>query len=412
MSASKRQKTAGAQVNGSAAGPGKLWLSAQFDSGNIEVVDASNPQDIQLRIRPEPFCEADDKAHFQWFHFRVSGVRGQDLAFRILNAGQSSFPEAWPGYNCCVSYDMDVWSRTPTTYDADKGELVITHKAEKDSMYVAYFAPYTLTRHRRIVAEIQARQSSFVQLEVLGQSIQGRDIDCLRIGEPGPDKMVVWVVGRQHPGETMAEWCLEGLLEALVDQESGVSVMSRRRAVFYIVPNANPDGTYLGHLRTNAAGRNLNREWADPQLDTAPEIAAIKAKIQSTGCDFFMDVHGDEEFPTVFLAGCDGIPTYTAGMARLKQQFMDTWMKISPDFVDPRNYYGVDAPGQADMRIGANWIGEENKCLSLTLEMPFKDVLAHPDTVQGWSPQRTKRFGESMLLPIYDVIPKLKEAAE
>lgn len=30
----------------------------------------------------------------RWFHFRVSGARGQALTLRIVNAAKSSFPEA------------------------------------------------------------------------------------------------------------------------------------------------------------------------------------------------------------------------------------------------------------------------------------------------------------------------------
>lgn len=398
-------------TNGTLGAPLKIFVSSAFDSGNIEVVDCSTPSDIQLKIHPEPFCEYDKKSHFQWFYFRVSGVRGQDLTVRITNAGKSSFPEAWPGYNCCASYDSKFWFRTPTTYETEKGELIISHQSEKDSVYFAYFAPYTYTRHRRMIAGIQAARKS-VQLEVLGQTAQGRDIDCLRIGEPAPDKMVVWLVARQHPGESMAEWFMEGLLEVLVDCASGLAEMSRRRAVFYVAPNLCPDGTVLGHLRTNSLGRNLNREWLHTAADTAPEVYYTKQKMKETGCDLFIDVHGDEEFPLVFLAGAEGIPSYTAGMERLKHQFMELWMRVSPDFTDPRNYYGVEAPGQADLRLASNWVAEEFKCLSLTLEMPFKDVLANPNEVQGWSPDRAKRFGASMVMPLFDILPRLKTAAE
>ena len=31
--------------------------------------------------------------------------------------------------------------------------------------------------------------------------------------------------------------------------------------MIYLVPNMNPDGSRRGHLRTNAVGANLNREW-------------------------------------------------------------------------------------------------------------------------------------------------------
>ena len=40
------------------------------------------------------------------------------------------------------------------------------------------------------------------------------------------------------------------------------------------VPNMNPDGSWRGHLRTNASGANLNREWADPTPHASPEAGS------------------------------------------------------------------------------------------------------------------------------------------
>lgn len=42
-----------------------------------------------------------------------------------------------------------------------------------------------------------------VQLEVIGQTLEGRNMDLLQIGgdSPGqPPKPRVWIVARQHPG--------------------------------------------------------------------------------------------------------------------------------------------------------------------------------------------------------------------
>ena len=39
------------------------------------------------------------------------------------------------------------------------------------------------------------------------------------------------------------------------------------------MPNVNPDGSIRGHLRTNAVGANLNREWKEPTPERSPEVA-------------------------------------------------------------------------------------------------------------------------------------------
>ena len=65
---------------------------------------------------------------------------------------------------------------------------------------------------------------------------------------------------------------MQGLLNRLLDQHDGLSKKLLRDAVFYVIPNMNPDGTWRGHLRTNAAGANLNREWAHPTAEQSPEV--------------------------------------------------------------------------------------------------------------------------------------------
>ena len=64
-----------------------IRVSSKFDAGNVEVrlaspcraqleemheshmpaqvVNAKDPQDVQLKIRPDPYCKGDDITHFQ-----------------------------------------------------------------------------------------------------------------------------------------------------------------------------------------------------------------------------------------------------------------------------------------------------------------------------------------------------------
>lgn len=69
-----------------------MYISSQFDSGAIEIIAATDPADIRLNIR------SDSAAKFrQWFHFRVSGVTGQALIMRLLNAGDCTYSAGWHG---------------------------------------------------------------------------------------------------------------------------------------------------------------------------------------------------------------------------------------------------------------------------------------------------------------------------
>jgi murein tripeptide amidase MpaA len=65
----------------------------------------------------------------------------------------------------------------------------------------------------------------------------------------------------------------------------------------YVDQNMNPDGSARGHLRTNAVGSNLNREWATPSAELSPEVLCVRNEMEKQGCDYCLDVHGDEGHP-------------------------------------------------------------------------------------------------------------------
>jgi murein tripeptide amidase MpaA len=54
---------------------------------------------------------------------------------------------------------------------------------------------------------------------------------------------------------------MQGFLRRLLDRDDALARSLRARATFRLVPCMNPDGAFRGHLRTNAGGANLNREW-------------------------------------------------------------------------------------------------------------------------------------------------------
>src|SRR3546814_20579050 len=97
----------------------------------------------------------------------------------------------------------------------------------------------------------------------------------------------------------------------LADTGNATTTALLGACTFHIVPNMNPDGSCRGHLRTNSAGVNLNREWHAPSADKSPEVLVVRNAMDETGVDVAMDVHGDEAIPANFLAGFAGIRSWT-----------------------------------------------------------------------------------------------------
>ncbi|MAU41183.1 MAG: hypothetical protein CMF31_06140 [Kordiimonas sp.] len=372
-------------------------ISSQFDGGNINVIDATSPSNIRLSIHKDHQSD-----FYQWFYFRLSNAKGQLCVLHIENAGGAAYPKGWDNYQVAASYDREHWFRVGTHYKDER--LTIQHIPETDCIYFAYFAPYSLERHHDLIARVT--QHDDVNLHVPGLTLDGRDIDLLTIGQAAADKKNIWVIARQHPGETMAEWLVEGMLDRLLDSTDALSRSLRERAVFHIVPNMNPDGSYRGHLRTNAAGINLNRQWDNPTVDTSPEVFFIRHRMIETGVDMVLDVHGDEALPYNFIAGTEGIPDFSDRQRQLLFRFKNTLEKTNPDF-QTQYGYPVNPAGKANLSFCSNQLAARFDCLAMTLEQPFKDTANTPQPETGWSPPRAKKLGASLLEATADIIDVL-----
>jgi len=375
-----------------------MHISSNFDSGNISVVKADSPEDIVLRINN------DNQSNFyQWFHFRLNSMPFVSHTLTIEDLAKSAYPDGWADYNVLASYDRQEWFRVDSSFDGDR--LTFEFTPEYPTVYFAYFIPYSYERHLDLIAD--AQMSFDCQHRLLGQTIDGRDMSLLVIGEPEEGKKKVWITARQHPGETMAQWCAEGLIYRLLDDQDGLARKCLQDAVFYIVPNMNPDGGARGHLRTNAAGMNLNREWATPSMEKSPEVYLVLEAMKAIGVDMYLDLHGDEALPYNFVAGTEGNPGYSDRIKALEEQFKSALSTITPEFQDEFGY-PKDKPGEADLRIACNAVGEYFDCLSYTFEMPFKDNINIPDPAYGWSVARCRQLGEDLLPAIFNVLPNLR----
>jgi murein tripeptide amidase MpaA len=370
-----------------------IQINAAFDSGNIRLTGIDGDT-VDLEIVADHLSD-----FYQWFHFRVAGAKGRTLTLRIGNAGGAAYAFGWPGYKARWSSDREAWRTTDTAY-AD-GVLTITHRFESDLTWFAFFAPYSMERHHDLVARIAAQPG--VSHRQIGTTLDGQAIDYLTLGD-GPKQ--VWLYARQHPGETMAEWFMEGALEMLTDASDATAAALRSKATFHLVPNMNPDGSRRGHLRTNAAGVNLNREWHEPTPERSPEVLCVRNRMDETGVDFAIDVHGDEAIPANFIAGFEGIPSWTDAQG---EKFYDYARRLDAKTPEFQLDLGYDkaAPGRANLAMSTNQLAERFGAVSMTLEMPFKDHDANADAEFAWSPARCKVLARACLETLADGIEGL-----
>ena len=189
-------------------------ISSSFDAGNIRVVSTDCTARVwQAELEIVPDHQSD---FYQWFYFRVSGAAGQEIELILTNCAGAAYPGGWPDYKARVSEDRIHWRLADTHY-AD-GRLTIRVAPATNALWVAYFAPYSMERHHDLVAWAAGQPGALHQ--ELGLTLDGQPIDLLSIGEGNKQ---VWLYARQHPGESMAEWWVEGALACLTDPADPVA---------------------------------------------------------------------------------------------------------------------------------------------------------------------------------------------
>jgi hypothetical protein len=151
------------------------------------------------------------------------------------------------------------------------------------------------TTHEEELAFVEAvARSRRAAVDVLGESVQGRPLQLVRIGHPVPGSVAsarrgraALIVCTQHGNEPAGrETCLREIRRLALTRDSRTVDYLRSTTVFFI-PTANPDGRVL-NTRGNADGLDLNRDHL--RLATV-EARAMARALRDVEPDFVADLH-------------------------------------------------------------------------------------------------------------------------
>ncbi|MBP5692836.1 MAG: hypothetical protein J6W86_03890 [Bacteroidales bacterium] len=338
---------------------GRLGKAELTDSSNIfrpnlvynitSAKDPDNPVDTLL----EPSS--------RWFYFLMTGAKGRTITLKFIDT------DPWaPMY----SYDNKEWQR----YDPDKemvAKFTAKKKYDRDSVWVAYYVPYTNTHLDEMMDEWQYNDG--VRIYSIGKSYQGRDMKMMMITNhnlPDKGKKRIYIHGRVHPSETPCSWCLEGLIEELLSS-SPYARSLRDNAIFYILPFNNPDGVALGHSRCDAIGVNMEINYDRPDSLTRPEVKNIKNFINTTTygenyLDLFLNFHSQIAPHMTYWVHTEEStsPLYF----KKEQVFTSLTIDNNPLFASDMLSYSKMAPRYIE---GYFWNNAGNNTLALTHETPY-----------------------------------------
>ena len=86
-----------------------------------------------------------------------------------------------------------------------------------------------------------------------------------------------------------------------------------------------------------------------------------------------------------------------------QQRFLDCFVQASPDF-QTKVGYAPSKYREEVLKLASKYVAHTFKCISLTLEMPFKDNVLLPDARVGWNGERSAKLGAAILQPVLDAL--------
>jgi len=185
------------------------------------------------------------------------------------------------------------------------------------------------------------RQSRYVEIRSIGESVQGRPIWELTITSDlstAVPRRRIYIHARTHPGEVQSFRVTEQIINYLLSDLDYARLL-RERAIFHIVPMYNPDGVELERPRENANNIDLERGWDKDPME--PEVAALKARFTKlmaspSPIEVALNMHSALACKRYFVyhdaSGTSG------EYAALEQRFITDVRSYFPDGIEPWPY--------------------------------------------------------------------------
>ncbi|OGV67596.1 MAG: hypothetical protein A2283_07485 [Lentisphaerae bacterium RIFOXYA12_FULL_48_11] len=281
-----------------------VTITTNFEGGMLGPVEKLSETHFLCHVPGQADHDVRNR-QVSWYSFCVNNARGRELTFTLTDLrGEYNYK---PGGVCIngeappvISTDGKIWRHLASmSFDKVTDRASFTITPESDHVWIAHIEPYTASRLNQLLDEIRSHPD--LRDDVIGKSVEGRDLHLLTITDPvrkETEKPVVWLMCRQHGWESGTSFVGEGAIRFLLSDEGRTY---RKRVIFKIFPMVDPDGCAGGGVRFNRNGYDVNRNWdsADPanveSRRLMPEICATKkAMIDFGRMDFFLTLHNQE----------------------------------------------------------------------------------------------------------------------
>ncbi|XP_059472079.1 cytosolic carboxypeptidase-like protein 5 [Neocloeon triangulifer] len=307
------------------------------ENHNGKTNSASEHQDFEFNLWTKPDCGHTEfeNGNRTWFYFGIKGgppfslvklnIMNMNRQHKMFSEGMAPVFKVVPGRN----HWERIHDKPAFTTEQKKFTLSFKFRTLENQNATTYFAftyPFSYTDIQNHLKHIDTKSQPYKQQyeqskdpntiyyhrECVVRSTEHRRVDLLTVTsydgisdelEPRlrylfpetnvprphkfPNKKVVFVSARVHPGETQSSFVLNGMLNYLLQPTDPVAQLLRKQFVFKFIPTLNPDGVANGHYRTDMRGVNLNRVYLNPSLILHPTIFAARSLIRyhHYGCE-------------------------------------------------------------------------------------------------------------------------------
>ena len=249
-------------------------VTTDFPGGNAHVVRIENDE---VWFKPDL---RDTEG--QWFYwcFRIDGAAGRTLRFHTAEPNRIS--DRGPAVSLD---DGNTWRWLGS---GSQDEFSYSFPSHAESVFFSVGMPY-LERHLATFLG-KYRMDSRLRIEALCLSRKGREVEKLVLSEPaGAEKPLVLLTARHHACEMMANYAIEGIVEAILS--TGTANLILKDFQIVIVPFVDKDGVEDGDQGKNRRPWDHNRDYVEGSIH--PEIKAVKelGRNPRLPVRFFLDLH-------------------------------------------------------------------------------------------------------------------------
>jgi len=329
----------------------QVKFDADFESGNLNSVTTTDSINYVVTTVSD--------IGGRWFYFRIAGVKD-----RFIKVTVSTSDVNRPMY----SYDNIDFVRFTEAEAPQKN--VFQKTFEEDTVYVAYYTPYTFSFLQERFAEWE--QSEFVVLDTLGFTEHNFPVQEMVLTDtsvPDQYKLRVWIHARTHPGETPSSWHFDGIMQELLKDDDVIDYY-RKNIIFYLYPFNNPEGVFYGRSRTNYYGVDQEREWNKSDDETATAVLMLKNRMKEINYEKVLSValnlHSQSvPYPTFWIHTASSTSDY---FYRREYQFSNLAISDLPYF-EQSNYRESDLRDYFPESF--MWANHGEEILALTYETPY-----------------------------------------